>query len=220
MHTVLASVSDSLFQVAKHAIRDLGLPGLFLMIAADATGIPIAAAATMLFAGVNVAEGHHSLWQIVVVAVAGDLVGASIAYAIGWFGRYEAVERHGRKLHMTPERLRRVEGWFERWGAPTIAVGRVIPVMRTYVSFPAGVARMPYPKFAAMTVLGGIVLALGFGGAGEALGSNYDSVRHALGYLDYAVVGVAVLLLAYWLVRRRRRATAASTAAAVDGPSS
>lgn len=218
MHLVLASVSDSIFQLAKNAVRDIGLPGLFLMIGADATGLPIAAAATMLFAGVLVADGHYSLWAITLVGTAGDLTGATIAYLIGWFGRRELVERHGRKLHMSPERLRRVEGWFERWGSPTIAVGRVVPFMRTYVSFPAGVARMPYPRFAAMTILGGIALSLGFGRLGEALGNNYDHVRHVLGYFDYAVLAAAVALVAYLLVRRRRRAATASAAPAADGP--
>jgi membrane protein DedA with SNARE-associated domain len=208
VHPLLASVTDSLFELAKHVVRDLGLPGIFLMIAADATGLPIAAAATMLFAGVNVSEGHHTLLTITIAGTLGDLAGASLAYAIGYFGRIELLEKHGRKLHVTPRKLELAERWFDRYGAPVILVGRVIPVVRTFISFPAGAARMPYPRFAFFTVLGGIILSLGFGAIGDALGANYNSFRHALGYVDYAIVLLAIAAIAALIVRRRRAADA------------
>ena len=201
---VLASVTDSLVTFATHVIRDLGLPGVFLLVAADALGIPIAAAAIMLFAGFTVSEGHHTIVEIVIAGTLGDLVGSLIAYAIGATGGHELLERHGRKLHITPAKLETAHRWFERYGAPVVGVGRLVPLVRTYIGYPAGVARMSLPKFVAATAAGGLVLSLAFGEIGNAVGGNWTKWKHALGYVDYAVAALVLLAAAYLLFRWRR----------------
>src|SRR3954454_14579593 len=133
---VLASVTDSIVTFATHVIRDLGLGGVFLLVFADAIGIPIAAAAIMLFAGFDVSEGHLSLAAVIVIGTLGDLVGSLVAYGIGSWGGHELLERHGRKLHITPAKIELAHGWFERRGAPVIAIGRNLPFIRTYISYP------------------------------------------------------------------------------------
>jgi membrane protein DedA with SNARE-associated domain len=196
---LLASVTDTLVTFATHVIRDLGLPGVFLLVAADAAGIPIAAPAIMLFAGFNVSEGHNTILGITVAGVLGDVFGSTIAYWIGYVGRRELLEKHGRKLHITPQRLKLAEGWFDRYGIPVIFFGRIVPVVRTFISFPAGAARMPYVRFAIATALGAIPLALGFGLIGQAVGSNWVDWKDQLHYVDYAavaVVGVTIVVLA------------------------
>jgi membrane protein DedA with SNARE-associated domain len=98
----LASVTSALVNVATTIIDDLGYTGIFLLLVAASAAIPVSSEAVMLFAGFDVYKGHFELLAIIIVAVAGDLVGASIAYAIGYFGRRELLQRHGTKLRMTP----------------------------------------------------------------------------------------------------------------------
>jgi membrane protein DedA with SNARE-associated domain len=202
---VLASISDSLVNVAVHIIRDLGLPGIFLLMACDATAIPFPSEATMMFAGFNVFEGHHTIPQVALAGALGDVVGACVAYAIGYWGRRELLETHGAKLHITPKRLELTERWFARHGSATIIVGRNVPVLRAFFSFPAGVARMPFWRFAGLTFVGVIPWVLAWSLLGHAVGSKWNSWRHHLAYLDYAVVALLVVGVVYLVIRRRRR---------------
>jgi membrane protein DedA with SNARE-associated domain len=209
---VLASVSDSLVNVAVHVIRDLGLPGIFLLMACDATAIPFPSEATMMFAGFNVFQGHHTILEVVVAGALGDVVGSCIAYGIGYYGRRELLETHGAKLHITPQRLALAERWFEKHGSLTIAIGRNVPVLRAFFSFPAGVARMPFGRFALMTLIGVIPWVLAWSLFGHAVGSKWNSWRHHLAYLDYAVLVLLVIGVVYLLIRRRRRGAEARPA--------
>jgi membrane protein DedA with SNARE-associated domain len=214
---VLASVTDSLITFATHVIRDLGLPGIFLLVLADAMGIPIAAAAIMLFAGFNVSDAggaHQTILGITVAGVGGDVVGSALAYWIGATGGHELLERHGRKLHVTPGKIEMAHRWFERWGAPVIFFGRNLPFVRTYISYPAGVARMSFGRFIIFTFLGAIPMALGWGLVGKAVGRNWTEWKHALGYADYAVVALILLGAAYLVVRARRHRGRSADAAA------
>src|SRR5881397_3171500 len=120
---VLASVTDSLVTFATHVIRDLGLAGVFLLVFADAIGIPIAAAAILLFAGFDVSTGHLSLAGVMIAGTLGDLSGSLVAYGIGAWGGSELLERHGRKLHITPGKIELAHRWFERRGALVVGVG-------------------------------------------------------------------------------------------------
>src|SRR3954451_13414621 len=153
MIAVVASVTDSLITFATHVINDLGLAGVFLLVFADAIGIPIAAGAILLFAGFNVSEGDLTLVGVLIAGVAGDVAGSILAYVIGATGGHELLERHGRKLHITPAKLDLAHRWFERRGALGIAVGRTLPFVRTFISYPAGVARMSFPRFVIATTV-------------------------------------------------------------------
>jgi membrane protein DedA with SNARE-associated domain len=215
-----ASITDSLVTFATNTIDSLGLPGVVLLCAADSMGIPIAAAAIMLFAGFNISDpqsSHHfTLFGVVAAGVLGDVIGSSIAYGIGYFGRAELLEKHGKKLHVTPARLALVERWFDRWGLYVIPVSRFIPVVRTFIAFPAGAARMPYFRFIALTALGALALSLTFASIGKAVGTNWTHWRHAMGYLDYVAVVVIVGGIIWFVVRRRRRDDPADGEPAVD----
>ena len=133
---VLASITDTLATFATNVVGDLGLPGIFLLMLAESACIPIPSEATMLFAGFNVDKGEYSLLAIVVVGSLANLVGSWIAYAVGYYGRIELLERHGRKLHITPKHLDWADRWFERYGAPTVFFTRMLPIIRTFISLP------------------------------------------------------------------------------------
>src|SRR5438309_3310775 len=109
---VIASLTDSLVTSATDVVRDVGLPGIFLLMVLESACIPIPSEATMLFAGFNVHNGEYSLIAATAVGVSANLVGSWIAYAVGYYGRVEVLERHGRKLHIKPSDLQRAERWF------------------------------------------------------------------------------------------------------------
>ena len=208
---VLASITDPLVQFAVDVIDKLGLPGIFALMTAESACIPIPSEATMLFAGFAVADpggshaNHHlTLLGIVAAGVLGNLVGSWIAYGVGRAGRVELIERHGHWLHLKPSHIAWADRWFERYGAVSILLSRMLPIIRTFISLPAGVARMPFLRFTVLTLLGCIPWVLGLALAGEAVGHEWESVRKGFEYVDYAVVALVVVAIVYAIFRRRR----------------
>ncbi|HEV3387999.1 MAG TPA: DedA family protein [Solirubrobacteraceae bacterium] len=214
MLLVYASVTDSLVTLATHIIRDLGLAGVALLtMTSGVIGAP-GSEPTMLFAGFNVSEGHLSLFGIIVAGVFGDMLGASIAYAIGYWGREELVERHGNKLHISKRRLDRAHAWFDRYGAPVIVVSRFIPFARAAFPYAAGVARMGYVRFLIFGTIGSIVWITALGVLGNAVGSSWQSWRHNLEYVDYVGAALLVVAIVYLIVRITRSRRGDPTAVA------
>jgi membrane protein DedA with SNARE-associated domain len=209
---VLASISESLVNSIAHFVRDAGLPGIFALMAISSACIPIPSEVVMLFAGFAVADptqsaAHHHMTMtgVVLAGLLGTMVGSWFAYGVGRGGRLELLERHGAKLHMGPAQIQRADRFFQRYGELTVLFGRMIPLVRAFVSLPAGVSRMPLGRFTLFSLIGTIpwVLALAF--AGHALGSDWTSVRKGFEYLDYAIVLLIVAGIAYAIVRRRSR---------------
>ena len=209
---VLASVTDKLADFATRVVGDLGLPGIFLLMVPESACIPIPSEATMLFAGFNVSEGRFSLAAAVAVGVAGNLVGSSIAYAVGYYGRLELLERH-RVFHVKPEHLAITERWFERWGSWAVFFSRMLPIVRTFISLPAGAARMPFGRFIALTFAGCVPWVLALTLVGRAARDNWTDWKDHLHYVDYAVAVIIVAGVVYLAVRwwQRRRARLAAT---------
>ena len=208
---VLASVSESLFNLASEFVGETGLAAVFVLMVAESACIPIPSEATMLFAGFAVtnpgaAHNHHlPLIGIVLAGVIGNLVGSWIAYAVGRFGRIELVERHGHWLHLKPSHIQWADRWFERYGARAIFFSRMLPIIRTFISLPAGVAKMPFAKFTVLTLAGCVPWVLGLALAGEALGSEWKNARSAFEYIDYAVVVLVIVAVVNAVIRQRRR---------------
>ena len=206
-----------------HFVTSHGAYAVFLLMAIDAV-FPAASELVMVVAGA-IAAGvfSHSTVSVfgakvatgpgayVVMALAGTLgyfVGALIGWWIGKRGGRPLLERHGRWFHLTHENLERAERWFDRWGSIGVLVGRITPVIRSFVSIPAGVFRMPIVPYAVLTLIGSAVWAFGLAGAGYALGSSYERFHHDFRWAEYAVVAGVLLLAAYLLyaakVRHRR----------------
>ena len=131
----------------------------------------------MLFAGFNVYNHHHTLLGIIVFGVVGDVVGASIAYAIGYWGRRELFERHGSKVHISQARLERAHSWARRYGAPAVFVSRLIPGVRFVFAYAAGIAEMGYVRFLAFATLGSIAWVTALGFLGREVGSGWQRWR-------------------------------------------
>jgi membrane protein DedA with SNARE-associated domain len=211
----VAGVTSSLTSL----IGNHGVYAVFLLMAIDAV-FPAASELVMVyggalaagaFAGQHVALFGHRIdshfWAYVVVALAGTLgylAGAMGGWAIGFYGGRPLLERRGKWLHLTHENLERAERWFERWDDLAVLVGRVTPVIRSFISIPAGVFEMPFWRYTALTAIGSAIWAFAFAGIGWAAGRSYERFHHDFGYVEVIVVLIAVALLALWAYRRIR----------------
>lgn len=200
----LASVTDQLAQFATNVVGDLGLAGVFVLMFFESACIPLPSEATMLFAGFNVSTGHYSLLEVTLVGTVANLMGSWLAYAVGYYGRLELLEKHGRKLHIKASHLAWAERWFQRWGTPTVFFARMLPVIRTFISLPAGVARMPFGRFSVLTFLGSLPWVFALALIGREVGDNWTSWKSHLHYVDYAVL-VAIAVGIVYLVFKRLR---------------
>lgn len=220
---LLASISETLVNETSHFVREAGLPGIFALMLISSACIPIPSEIVLLFAGFAIADPHAAgssheltLLGVTVAALLGTLAGSLIAYGVGRAGRLELFERHGERFHMGPAQLAKADSWFRRRGELAVMIGRVIPVVRAFISLPAGVAKMSLGRFVVFTLLGSLPWVLGLTLAGEALGSDWHTARNVFEYIDYAVVVAIVLAIVYLVVRRRRSGRGD---AAADAPS-
>jgi membrane protein DedA with SNARE-associated domain len=206
----IAAITDRLVDFAVNVVGDLGLAGVFVLMLLESACIPIPSEATMLFAGFNVANGHYSLFAAVAAGVLGNVVGSWIAYAVGYYGRLEWFEKHAHHVLLKPHHVKWAEDWFARYGDLTVFFARMLPIIRTFISLPAGVARMPFWRFTAFTLAGCIpwVFALTF--IGKQAGANWKHWKNSFHYVDYAVVILIVLGVAWLFFRARRRRAAAA----------
>src|ERR671937_2300395 len=196
-------ILDPLFRAATDVIDATGLAGVFVLMTAESACVPVPSEAIMLFAGFNVSQGHLTLFGIVAAGVAGNLVGSLVAYAAGYYGRVELLDRN-RLMHVNRRHLDWADRWFQRHGSATVFFTRMLPIIRTFISLPAGVARMPLGRFVGFTVAGSIPWVLMLAIVGREVGDRWDQWKDNLHYLDYAVVAAIVIAAAYFLIRRRR----------------
>lgn len=196
-------ILNPIVNAATDFIDSAGLAGVFVLMTLESACVPVPSEAIMLFAGFNVSQGSLTLFGIVAAGVAGNVLGSLIAYAIGYYGRLEVLERN-RFLHVSPAQLARVDSWYERNGSATVFFTRLLPIVRTFSSLPAGVARMPLGRFTLLTTLGSIPWVLALGIVGKAVGDHWEDWRNHLHYVDYAIVALAVAGAFYILIRRRR----------------
>jgi membrane protein DedA with SNARE-associated domain len=202
---VLASVTDRLVDFAVNVVGDLGIAGIFVLMVPESACIPIPSEATMLFAGFNVAEGKYTLFAAVAAGVIANVIGSWIAYAIGYYGRLELLERHGNKLHVKKSHIEWADRWFDKYGEATVFFSRMLPIVRTFISLPAGAARMPFWRFTIFTALGSIPWVFMLAFVGKQAGDNWTKWKDSLHYVDYAVAALIVVGVVYLIVRSRRR---------------
>jgi membrane protein DedA with SNARE-associated domain len=198
-----ADVLEPLVRLATDVINATGLAGVFVLMVAESACIPIPSEAIMLFAGFNVSQGDLSLAGVVIAGVLGNVVGSLIAWTVGYLGRVELLEQN-RVFHVSRSQLERADRWFERHGSATVFFARMVPIVRTFISLPAGVARMPVGRFTVLTALGSIPWVLMLAIVGREVGDRWGTWRQHLHYVDYAVAVLIVLGLVYLVIRRRR----------------
>src|SRR6476646_371990 len=204
MPVPLASITHSI----TTAIGDHGLYAVFVLMLIDAV-VPAASELVMIYGGAlaagAVGSGHGVLfgkqidsafWGFVAVSLAGTigyLIGSLFGWAIGAYGGRPLLERHGRWFHLTPARLDRAEAGFDRRGDWAVFLGRVTPVVRSFISIPAGVFRSPLGRYTVLTLVGSAIWCFAWAGVGWGVGSGYRRVHEDFRWVDYAVVAVVAL---------------------------
>jgi membrane protein DedA with SNARE-associated domain len=204
---VTASVTDffldPIVNWGTDFISSTGLPAVFVLMTLESACLPVPSEAIMLFAGASVAAGDLTLFGVVAAGVLGNLVGSWIAYAAGYYGRIDLLEKN-KLIHISPKHLKWADDFFARYGDATIFFSRMLPIIRTFISLPAGVAKMPFWRFTVLTTLGCIPWVLMLALIGKSVGSNWEEWREHLHFLDYLVVVAVIVLGAYLLIKRRR----------------
>jgi membrane protein DedA with SNARE-associated domain len=203
-------------------IGNHGIYAVFGLMAIDAV-FPAASELVLAYAGALASgafAGQHvdlfgsrissHAWAFVAMALAGTfgyLAGSIVGWAIGLYGGRPLLESRGRWFHLGPEQLDRAERWFDRWDDLAVLIGRIAPVIRSFISIPAGVFRMPFWRYTVLTLIGSAVWAFALAGAGYGLGRSYEHLHSDFRFVDYAVAALVVGLVAYLLYRRKRSST-------------
>jgi membrane protein DedA with SNARE-associated domain len=215
---VLASVSGSIVDF----IGNHGVYAVFVLMAIDAV-FPAASELVLVYAGALASGGlgqdvtlfgttiSHGASAYVVLALAatlGYLVGAIIGWFVGYFGGRPLVERYGHLVHLGPKQFGKAERWFDSHGVWSVFVGRLLPVIRSFISIPAGVFRFPFWPYVLWTLLGSAVWSFALAGVGYALGANWEKFHNAFRYVDYFVVAVAILIIGLFVARLVRNRNA------------
>lgn len=185
-------------------ISSLGYAGIVVLMAIESACIPLPSEIIMPFSGYLASTGRFQLVWVATAGAIGCNVGSTIAYAVGYWGGRPLIERWGAYVLMSRRDLELVERFFARYGGITVFVGRLLPVIRTFIALPAGIARMPQLRFQAYTFLGSWPWCYALAYVGYRLGERWRSdpaLRDFLHRFDAAIV-VALLLAAGWYVRR------------------
>jgi membrane protein DedA with SNARE-associated domain len=197
---LLAAIAASIIGI----ISSLGYGGIALLMAIESACIPLPSEVIMPFSGYLVFRGELAFWGVAFAGAIGCVVGSLAAYWVGARGGRPLVERYGRYLLVSPHDLELADRWFARHGDITIFIARLLPVVRTFIAFPAGVARMALGKFVAYTFVGSLIWCAALAWVGERLGENWESLGPWFHRFD-AVIGAAILLAAAWWVWRHMR---------------
>jgi membrane protein DedA with SNARE-associated domain len=214
----VASILSEVTHAVTSVVGDHGLYAVFLLMLVDAV-LPAASEVVMVYGGAVAAGAFASqdviflggeipagFWAYLAIALAGTIgytLGSIGGWAIGVYGGRPFVERHGRWLHADAKKLERADRWFVHYGDALVFFGRVTPVVRSFVAIPAGLARMPLGRYAALTLPGSAVWCFALAGIGWGLGSNWERFHDAFRYADYAIVAAALIVAAVLLLRWR-----------------
>ena len=196
-----------------HLVSQYGLLAIFITMAGESCGLPLPSEIVVPAGGVLAATGHLNFFAVVLAASAANLAGSAIAYGIAARWGEPFLVGPGRWVGIRRHHVRIADRWFRRYGLPAVLVGRLLPVVRTYISFPAGMARVPFGRFLLMTFAGAVVWNFALAWVGYTLGNHFDTVARFIqngGYL-IAVLVLIVVILWWW---RGRRDEEGETAAA------
>lgn len=213
--SILSAISDALTEI----VGDHGIYAVFILMLVDAV-LPAASELVMVYAGAVAAgafAGQNVVlfgeriesepWAYFAMAMSGAIgyiLGSVGGWAIGYYGGRPFLDRRGRWLHVTPHTIDRAESWFERYGDWAVAIGRVTPVVRSFIAIPAGLFRMPLGRYTLLTIPGSVAWAFAFAGIGWAFGSRWEEFHHKFHYAEYVVAAAILAVIVAGFIRHRR----------------
>ena len=198
------NILETLSNFVISVIEQLGYTGVFVAMGLESACIPLPSEVIMPFAGFVVWKGELTLIGVALVGTAGCLAGSLVAYSVGAYGGLPLLERYGKYVLIRKSELDRAHTWFERFGEIAVFVSRVLPIVRTFISLPAGVVRMDVKKFSLYTVLGSLPWCFGLAYVGVLLGPHWSDLEALFRYLDIVVIAGIIGLVGYLIYHRKR----------------
>jgi len=201
---LVAKIIEILSAFVVATISALGYPGIVLLMGIESACIPLPSEVIMPFSGYLVYAGRFNLWAVAVAGAVGCVLGSLVAYWVGMYGGRPLIEKYGRYVLVSRRDLDLADRWFARYGELIVFTSRLLPVIRTFIAFPAGVARMNLPRFVAYTFLGSLPWCLGLAYVGQKLGEQWDkndTLRSWFHRFDFVIVIIGVLAIVWWVWR-------------------
>jgi membrane protein DedA with SNARE-associated domain len=190
-------------------ISTLGYGGIVLLMAIESACIPLPSEIIMPFSGYLVYTGRFNIWLVAVAGAVGCVVGSLVAYWVGMYGGRPLIEKYGKFVLVSKHDLDLADRWFDRFGEVIVFVSRLLPAIRTFIAFPAGVARMDLKKFIIYTFAGSLPWCLGLAYVGQKLGEQWDKdprLKTLFHRFDFVIGIVIVLAAAWWIWRHVKHA--------------
>jgi membrane protein DedA with SNARE-associated domain len=207
----------------QHFIATYGYLAVFVLMAAESACLPVPSELIMLFGGAlaagAVSGAHPDLTLVIAAGTLGNVAGSYVAWAVGRYAGQATLRRWGRYVWLRDEDVDRATRWFDRYGAAAVFLGRLLPVVRTFISLPAGFANMAPVRFGVYTLAGCVPWTAALAIAGYAVGRDWQRIAddfHGPTYVIAGIIGVAALICVVLFLRRRRREQAARSAAETD----
>jgi len=198
---MISALIDILANFTIQTIDFIGYGGVFLLMTAESCGIPMPSEVIMPFSGFLVFDGKMTLWAITLVGTLGNVFGSWLAYWIGYKGGRPLIEKYGKYILISKHDLDLADKWFKNYGEWTVLIGRLLPLIRTYISFPAGISKMNFRNFTIYTFLGALPWTALFAWLGIKMGANWELIREKLHNFDMAILVIIIVLIALYLYR-------------------
>lgn len=198
---MLSSLLSIIAHFITSTISSLGYLGVVILMAVESSMIPLPSEVIMPFSGYLASQGQFELWALALCGAFGNLIGSIVAYYVGSYGGYPLLERYGKYFLILHRDIKRAEEWFERYGETTAFFSRLLPVVRTYISFPAGVARMNIWRFSIFSFLGALPFSYLLAYIGYKMGENWESLSVVWHKFDYAIVVLVIVTIIFWIWR-------------------
>lgn len=201
---------DQIISVLTHFIttfiQSTGYWGIFVLMTLESALIPIPSEVTMPFAGYISSLGSLNFWLVVFVGAFSNLVGSLIAYGIGYWGEetfiHTLINKYGKYVLISMDEYEKSEKWFRKYGERIVFFARILPVLRTFISLPAGIAEMNIVKFSLFTFIGSFIWSLFLTYIGFTLGRNWHSIEGIYRKFEYAIVAVGILVVGYYIFHK------------------
>lgn len=207
---MITNLIDILAMFVVNTIDLLGHFGIFILMLLESCGIPMPSEVIMPFSGFLVADGRMTFWSVVLIGTIGNVAGSLLAYWIGYKGGRPLIERYGKYILISKHDLDLADRWFTKFGNLTVFFSRLLPVIRTYISFPAGIAKMDLKKFIIYSFIGALPWSALLTFVGVKMGSNWELIREKLHQFDLLMMVVIVLLIGWYIWRHLRHIRAAN----------
>lgn len=204
---MIARILEILSAFIVATIATLGYSGVVLLMAIESACIPLPSEIIMPFSGYLVSKGEMNLWLVSIAGAVGCVLGSMVAYWVGMYGGRPLIEKYGKYILISHHDLDLADRWFSRYGEIIVFASRLLPAIRTFIAFPAGVARMNIPRFIIYTFAGSLPWCLGLAYVGQKLGEQWDKdprLKNLFHRFDFVIGIILVLAAAWWIWRHLR----------------